>query len=402
MHTALSKGMFLYPWDVSQEGAREVVRSLQTIGCNAAVVTSSYHQGRFFHPRSQTFRRLPHSGIFFQPDLTRYKLLRPMVHAELSSQNILAEIKNECEQEGLSFQTWWVGLHNSTLGQMHPDHCVRNVWGDRYTYSLCPSQPEVQHYAKALFADTLEQVQPERILVEATAFLPMQHGEHHEVSLLRWGESLQWLLSLCFCDACEERANRQGVDVKALKDLVARLVKQMIEADLAHVPAETREIAFLLLEFPELYQYQLTRMQTVGELWHELKEIALEHQVKMDGFPSSTPFPVNQSYLEGISLRTAIAELDRVIPLAYGDSVDAVRYALHAIRLAAPEASLGVALSLHHTQIQSAAELGMRVRTAVEAGVESIIYYNYGLLNQRRLDWIAEANQTAEELERRA
>ncbi|MED1784702.1 hypothetical protein P4V43_22990 [Brevibacillus fortis] len=398
MSSSRQTGMFIYPWDIAEGGIEAVMQTLQAAKCNTAVVNSSYHQGRFFHPRSKTFRRLPFSGVSFTPEWSKYNRLRPTVHEQIAQAGILAKTKEGCEQAGIGFHTWWVGLHNSTLGLAHPDLCVLNIWGDTYTYALCPSQPEVQHYAKALFTDTLEQVKPERILIEATVFLPMKHGEHHEVCLLPLGESLQWLLSLCFCGACTERAESKRIDVGAIRLLVSRLVSQMVEADsISQVSAEAREIAFLLVEYPELYHYQQSRLEVVDMLWRTLKEIAQSKGIALDGFPSSTPFFVNQSYLEGVSLRKAAATLDRLVPLAYGGSVDEVAYTFHAIKLVAPEATLGAALSLHHSQIQSAVELAARVKTAVDAGAQSITYYNLGLLNNRRLDWIRQANLTIEE-----
>ncbi|MED1801856.1 hypothetical protein [Brevibacillus porteri] len=398
MSSSRQVGMFIYPWDIAESGIEAVIQTLEGAKCNTAVVNSSYHQGRFFHPQSKTFRRLPLSGVSFTPEWSKYNRLRPTVHEQIAQASVLAKMKEACERAGMGFHTWWVGLHNSTLGLAHPDLCVQNIWGDTYTYALCPSQPEVQHYAKALFADTLEQVKPERILIEATAFLPMKHGEHHEVCLLPLGESLQWLLSFCFCGACTQRAEAKRIDVGAVQQLVSRLVNQMVEADsISQVSVETREVAFLLLEYPELYHYQQTRLEVVDGLWRSLKDIALSKGTALDGFPSSTPFYVNQSYWEGVSLRKAAATLDRVVPLAYGDSVNEVAYTFHAMKLVAPEAALGAAFSLHHSQIQSAFDLAARVGTAVDAGAQSITYYNLGLLNNRRLNWIRQANLTIEE-----
>ncbi|BAH44348.1 hypothetical protein BBR47_33710 [Brevibacillus brevis NBRC 100599] len=52
---------------------------------------------------------------------------------------------------------------------------------------------------------------------------------------------------------------------------------------------------------------------------------------------------------------------------------------------------------MHHNQIQSAVELAARVKTAMDAGAQSIVYYNLGLLNNRRLNWIKQANLAVEE-----
>jgi hypothetical protein len=44
---------------------------------------------------------------------------------------------------------WTVGLHNSRLGQLHPDLVCQSAFGDPLVNALCPSQPEVRAYLVA-------------------------------------------------------------------------------------------------------------------------------------------------------------------------------------------------------------------------------------------------------------
>src|SRR5581483_6694843 len=87
--------------------------------------------------------------VYFRPRAA-YGRVRPLVSQVTERQDVLAELIAE---GGLAVHGWTVLLHNTRLGQLHPDLVVRNAWGDPLLYSLCPSQPEVRRYAVTLCAD---------------------------------------------------------------------------------------------------------------------------------------------------------------------------------------------------------------------------------------------------------
>lgn len=397
MGTNFQKGMFIYPWDIATTGIKQVIEDFQEVGCNTLVVNSSYHQGRFLHPQKQTFHYVNKSAISFNPDLTRYKRLQPLVHQDMADQNILSQAREHCEQAAMGFVTWWVGLHNSSLGKQHPDLCVQNVWGDRYTYALCPSQPEVRHYAAALFEDTLASVRPQRIITESAAFLPMRHGEHHELILLNIGKSAEWLLSLCFCDTCRQNADNEGVDSAGVQQLVQLLVRERLDCDLGHLEEEAYELTHLLLEYPELYNYQQTRMTTVTRLVGGLSEIAKRYGVALDYIPSSVSLPANQTFFEGVSLRQTAKVVDRFMSLAYSNA-ESTLHTLRTISSFTPGRANAVALSLHAQKNPTKQSLLQHIQAIASSDIDAIYYYNYGLLNRRRLLWIKEANAYADQL----
>ena len=397
MSSRFQKGMFIYPWDIATTGIEQVIADFQEAGCNTLVVNSSYHQGRFFQPQQQTFYYVKQSAISFRPDLTRYKRLQPLVHQEIADQDILSETRKRCEEAGMDFVTWWVGLHNSSLGQQHPDLCIQSIWGDSYTFALCPSQPEVQHYAAALFEDTLVTVQPQRIITEAVAFLPMRHGEHHELILPSLSESTEWLLSLCFCDACQKNAENEGVDTAQVQQLVQQLVRERVECDLGNVREDAYELTHFFLEYPELYKYQRSRMSAVTKLVSHLSDIARQHGVALDYIPSSTSRPANQAFFEGVSLRQTAEVADRFMALAYSNA-ESTQHTLRTISSYTPGRANAVALSLHADINATKGSLLQHIQMISESNVDAIYYYNYGLLNQRRRSWIKEANAYADEL----
>ena len=391
------KGMFIYPWDIAATGIEQVIEDYQEIGCNTLVVNSSYHHGRFFHPGQQTFQYIKESAISFTPDLTKYKRLQPLVHKEVAEQDVLAQTREHCEKAGMDFVTWWVGLHNSSLGKQHPDLCVQNIWGDRFTYALCPSQQEVQHYATALFEDTLVNVQPQRIITEAVAFLSMNHGEHHELILLDLGRSAEWLLSLCFCDACRENAGKEGINATQVKQLVQRLVQERVDCDLGSLEEDAHELTHLLLEYPELYQYQQARMNIVTNLVSKFSQIAQQYGVALDFIPSSSGLPANQAFIEGVSLQQTAKVADRFMALAYSNP-ESTAHTLRTISSLAPGRAHAVALTLHAERNPTKQSLLQHMQVIAESDVGAVYYYNYGLLNKRRLSWIKEANAYIDQL----
>ncbi|MCL6445341.1 MAG: hypothetical protein K6T83_18095 [Alicyclobacillus sp.] len=385
-------GMFMYPWDLHDMGVEQACDLLTQTGCNTMILNSSYHHGRFLHPRSRTVRRIPEAAVSFSPNLHRYGRLRPLVHKDVAAAGVIQRAREWAECNQVTFHTWWVALHNSSLGMEHPDLCVHNAWGDLYTYALCPAQLEVAHFACALLEDVLEQVQPQRVVAESAAFLPFEHGDHHEVVLAHIGVTAKWLLSICFCGACMSRAQASGVDAEAARETVRALLDRMMRREIRE-GADPHLIAYLLTEFPVLHQYQGVRIRTVTKLLGELAEIANRHEAKLDVIPSAVPLPIGLTFAEGVSVKDLGRVADRIVPLAYGRDPGSVPRTLRALRLAAAESDVAAALTLHHQVVDGDQALVERAKAAADHGVSGIFYYNFGLLNEERMSWVRRANE---------
>ena len=88
---------------------------------------------------------------------------------------------------------------------LHPQSTIRNAFGDRYVYSLCPSAPEAREYAVALCKDVTDNYPVTGISLETPGFLPYAHGYHHEFAMVKPNKWLDARLGLCFCDHCVEQ-----------------------------------------------------------------------------------------------------------------------------------------------------------------------------------------------------
>ena len=86
------KGMYVYPWDLAEEGIDVVVDRLLEAGINTVNVTASYHAGKFLRPHAPRRRVMfPDDGtVYFRPSPARYRdtPLRPLMNALVEEHDI--------------------------------------------------------------------------------------------------------------------------------------------------------------------------------------------------------------------------------------------------------------------------------------------------------------------------
>jgi hypothetical protein len=123
----------------------------------------------------------------------------------------------------MDVNAWVVFLHSDRLGFAHPECSTQNAFGDRYLTDLCPSNPEVRAYARALASD-VARYGISTILGESLHFHGLTHGYHHERYFESW-DRRTYLLGLCFCAHCLAAARQAGVDA----EMVHRSVRDELE-----------------------------------------------------------------------------------------------------------------------------------------------------------------------------
>jgi hypothetical protein len=127
---------------------------------------------------------------------------------------------------GLPTLAWVVLTHNSCLGRENPDLAVENAFGERMSYALCPAQPAVQDYCATLTREIVELGEPDGLILEACGPMGLDHsGSHDKVDFAEWSELERWLLSLCFCPACQTRYAAAGMEGRDLAGRVRAAVK---------------------------------------------------------------------------------------------------------------------------------------------------------------------------------
>jgi hypothetical protein len=383
--------IWAYPWDVLDLGIDQAVADVRDrAGLNSINLATSYHAGRFFQPRSPRRKSyFPEDGtIYFQPDARLWadRVLVPKV-ADLVAErgDVLRTLIEQRDRTGLSIACWTVCLHNTRLGLLHPGACTRNAFGDPYYYSLCPSHPDVRAYATTLVRDLTRTYKPDIVQLESPGFMGYNHGYHHEKDGVGLTPEDDFLLSLCFCDACVRRAALAKVDAMAAQ----RTVRAWIEESAARAVPSPRWLEFaqrgpgVFRAHPEVEAYVLWRFEPVTSLVAEIKATA---------DPASRIDVIDDGWRSGCDLAALATICDGVLFCAYDRAPAAVGADVAAVRRMLPaQCRLGVGMRLFYPEMKDAKDIVERTRAAIEAGATEMHYYNYGLVPAARLDWVRAA-----------
>ena len=224
------RSMYCYAWDLAEEGVDAVTENLRERHINTITLAGSYHAGKFLRPHGQTGKvYFPEDGTaYFRTEASRYGKIKPVENSILTERDILEEC---CNRSDMGVNSWVVLMHNSLLGQKHLECCVANAFGDRYIYSLCPSNPAVREYAVSLCRDLTDRYPVRGMSLETPGFLPFEHGYHHEFALVKQNVWLNNLLGLCFCPDCIGGATTAGIDAERLRVDVREMVDNYLSSD---------------------------------------------------------------------------------------------------------------------------------------------------------------------------
>jgi hypothetical protein len=219
----METGVYLHPEEL------EALPALAALGIREAVLAVSYHAGRWLTPRRDSLVRFLEDGVVHFLPRRKYGALVPQPsQAALALEPPLQRFAAASRQLRLRPVAWAVLFHNTRLGELHPEWTVRNAFGDRLRYALCPAQPEVVRYGSALLADVAEQGGVEAIELEAAGFLGYRHGSHHDKTAFGLDHDADALLSYCFCEACAGGLQRHGVDVENARQRVRRALGRLL------------------------------------------------------------------------------------------------------------------------------------------------------------------------------
>ncbi len=198
------RSIWMNAWDVVGMEPEAAVDLIQSCGLDACSIGSAYHGGRMLLPRSRRVYEQDPSALFFPARVERYRDL-PFHPAVAPEATRVPPFVAACRKRGLEVSAWTVLLHNDRLGLQAPECCIRNVFGDRYSYGLCPAHPDVRAYAGALCEDIAEQPGFTRLDLEALSYMGYAHGSLHDKAGIPLPEWASWLLSICTCRHCRER-----------------------------------------------------------------------------------------------------------------------------------------------------------------------------------------------------
>ncbi len=376
--------MWIYPWDILDEGPRLALRRARELaGIDALNLAVTYHAGLFLLPHNPR-RRLytaEDGVVYFRADPEPFPARLAPVRSVLTERvDPLRVAGDAARREGLGLRAWVVCCHNSRLGRRRPDLTVQNALGDRLPFALCPSQPVVRHYLRGLVRALRAYEGLEAVELEALYWLSAEHAWHHAKFGTRLSSLGSFLLGLCCCAACARRAvvDRQAL-IRALRPALLGELKDATDSG-----ACTREAVADL--GPDVAALLETREATLSTL---LRELAADAHVPVRAMLGSGL--IGAPWRAGIDVAAWAAAAPFVALNAYASDPAVIRADLSRFRALAPGAALVVGLNGTHQVTGSAESLVGQALAAAQSGPVELSFYHYGLLPLERLAWVRRA-----------
>lgn len=403
----LETSAFAFATDLADEGVNVVLANLQERGGLSGITPAFvYHAARdvFPHNPRRKVHLLDRGEFFFQPDPARYEELRiqPRVNAVAREHDVLADTCRAAAARGMGVHAWTVFLHADRPDE-YADCAPRNAFGDPYPADLCPANPDVRGYVRALVAD-ISRYEVSTILAESLHYHGLEHGYHHERYFIDLGPRARYLLGLCFCDHCLAAARRLGVDGDAVQAAVRDELERVFAGEAPDRDAlELARDELSAIADGELDAYLDARAETVATLVAEATEIASAHGRRFvflelagaakgyaSGRPSGAP-AADTAWRLGVDLGRLQRAGAEVEVLGYAADVERLRFDLEAYRRDLGDGPVAVALRPSPPDCATPENLAAKMRLARELGVTRVDFYHYGFVRLDALDWMRAA-----------
>lgn len=373
----MGRSMFIYPWDLLDEGIVKTLRLLKDMGMTSISLSVSYHSGKFLLPHNPKKKIYYHpSGrIYYRPNYKEYKILKPKLgeaYKQYSDNDdrydLISRIIKEAKELDMEVKAWVVGFHNSRLGKDHPQYVVRNVYGEPYYHALCPNYTETKHYVLKMIEDLLTQYDLDAIELESFDYLGCLHGDHHEIIGMQNKQFLEKLLGLCFCPNCESKAEELGVNVNNLK----RNLRKKIDL------ACNLESEGMFDDIPHYEQFLNMRTMVVEELYRNIKMLISEtgRNVSLNALVWMAGGSDPSFY--GTSVKVLDTYVDSWIACYPESAQDVKSFVLRAKEII-PEEKLKGGVRMLEPQLTHPHQVADYITQYERAGVKDLYFYNYGL-----------------------
>lgn len=397
--------MFAFMTDLMDEGVTTVLNNVRdragVTGISPAVL---YHEARDIFPHNpvRKVRFLEGGVLYFAPDRGRYRgqSIQPQASRLVDEVDVFAEVCRAAGRRGMDVNAWTVFLHADRFGESNANCVVRNAFDDPYLTDLCPANPEVRTYVRALCAD-IARYDIAAILAESLHYHPLDHGYHHEREFLGLDPLSWFLLGLCFCEHCLSAGERYGVDGRRLQEAVAETLDRSFGSGriTEESPLSRESVASLFAD--DLGGYLQAREHTVASLIREAADatpvpiVVIDPSGAWTGYETGSPegdAAVEMAWMFGIDHQQLGSRRVGVEMIGY--VADPARLELELTSYLATLSNgsdLGVAVRPMRPDCDSVENLRTKVHLLRASGVSRVDYYHYGLARLEALDLIRAA-----------
>lgn len=404
----MRSSLMTFPDDLAAEGVDQVVRTARDrAGVDGLTLAAVYHAARDLMPH-RPGRRIVHTAAGaggYVPDAARYGALTPpLAGPAATGRDLLAELRERCEDGQIELRAWAVFLHVDAPADGFRDEFERNAFGDPLAGQLCPARPAVRDYARAL-AGELAARGVGVLLAEALHHHGLEHGHHHERLTLPLSAGTRLLLGLCFCGHCRARGAAAGIDSERLR----AWVRGAVDAALADpdepdgAGAEPDREALAAACDGQLGAWLRMRAETVTTLAAEVAAAAAAGGARLalldpagsvkgyaDGRPHGAPAAAS-GWRWGIDARALARAGVAVAPILYAADPERFALELDAYRALADGGTEQIVMRPSWPDCADVANLRAKLAAARAAGVERVDLYHYAFAPLSALDRIAAA-----------
>jgi hypothetical protein len=381
--------MWTYLWDLVDEGIDQALDRLKgEAGVTGISLAVTYHSIEQLRPHPSVSPRTFHSpgGAQFQPapDLYAASRIRPVVAPWLKKANPLAAVSEACEKRGLKLRAWTVCCHGSATVAKYPVFAMKDAFGDPSATWICPINPDVREYLRALVEDLTTHYLFDTIELERPSFPEKLHSHAHHKIGVALGPVGEFLYNLCFCESCRQAAKRDGIDVEA----AAAAAEDGLAAILSDRDLEASSRESFLSENPDLAAFVDWRCRQVTSLVASLKQASPVRVVV---------HRIGDRYMAATDWRSVGGACDGLLaPCSYSGE-EAMKTLVQEVS-ADTGGTAGVELSFNACTppCPNAEAFVSAVAGAAKLGVRSVDVYNYGLLPIQRMEWVRRASRYAQ------
>jgi hypothetical protein len=375
--------MWIYLWDIVDEGYDAVFSFLKERGLTAVSLASAYHAGKFLSPHNPKRKVvfLDDGTVYFKPDAARFGAITPAVNRLVDEGHHIGTVKLHAERFGLETRAWVVCCHNSRIGTEHPTACTETAFGDKLVHNLCPNNQDVRRYLRGV-VESLAAQEIRTIELEALQFQGYSHGMHHEREGIPLPLAVRALMGLCFCPSCVRSARGSHVDIDAVRMWTLRTLERYF-AD----PASLASSAATLEMLPgDLFgPFEQWREDCVRDTAAELADAVAPFGTVLRPMTSLDPIAQRLTAMNPAKVAQATGGM---LALGYMKDGNALRAPLRALKEAMGAHQLTVGMHVGMPESGGKNEFLDRVAASRALGITHFNFYNYGFVPLAYLDWI--------------
>ncbi len=391
LKTGSSGGIYIHPWDITDEGIDTCYDFLgEVCGLNELFVAAAYHAGTFILPHNpKRMVRWDDGGIYFRPQHPRWSAtrIRPAVGEGVDTHGYMDRIVDRARARDWGVLFFVVFNYSVPLPQQYPELCCVDAMGERHRTYLCPANPDVRAYNLAIVADLLGTYGGDGIRHESLGFGSWKHVFLCDKVEVQPAPRDGFLLSLCFCGHCRQRACPAGFDPEPLRLAVRAHLYDSLPANPGSFDTGEADEEWMRNAFDgDLWQYLEVRCETTASLFGAVQELCNEYGAAFMPFGNEA----GRQVARGIDFSLIRPHLKRVSLAAPGATPEEKRAGLKAGVAAVPEYAVP---EIMHNQrsFDSAEALCAAVGMARDAGIRHHSFHYYGMSRRHELEWIGHA-----------